>query len=212
MVARSFWILGGCISAVASPAFATSIVNLHFSGTFLPAIYGSAPALAGQTFSGDAVYDLDGIRLPIPSGNSHRQFTNPISFTFVIGNQSYIPDAISADAFEFTKNINGYGEHQYRASLNVDSYLPTKQDRPIQPEDLTYTPDPSSPPYLFFTFLEEDGDRAEGLAAYSFTPVSSSVPAPAIWQMLIGGFGFVGVMMRHRQRANVRFAQQPGPY
>jgi len=45
-----------------------------------------------------------------------------------------------------------------------------------------------------------------GLVYDNFSFSSSSVPEPATWAMMVGGFGLVGAGMRRRQRANARLA------
>lgn len=47
---------------------------------------------------------------------------------------------------------------------------------------------------------------SRGNGSYAGQGVFAPVPEPAVWAMMIGGFGFAGMALRHRARAKVTYS------
>ena len=67
----------------------------------------------------------------------------------------------------------------------------------------------SAPQATSFVYMDANGGIARG-SDYSVrdvtpAPPTGSVPEPATWAMMLGGFGLVGSALRQRRRAPVRF-------
>jgi hypothetical protein len=81
-------------------------------------------------------------------------------------------------------------------------------DRHFRSQNPPFAPTPGSYRLTSSALVGAQIDRIPGgtPAAFSYRFVISSVPEPAVWAMMIAGFGMAGAAVRRRGRETVSFA------
>ena len=109
--------------------------------------------------------------------------------------------------------INGFGYdvYEYGASiapvtLGAGTYWFALQNATTSQDNAAYWDINNGPSVAYEnTIGNVDGNLQPGSNSDAFTLLSSGVPEPASWAMMLGGFGLVGSAMR-RRRTSVSFA------
>jgi hypothetical protein len=218
--------------AVPSAAHATNVIDLAFIGTFAtgPSAF-SGQSLAAHVIydAGSPVL----ARGPVGSSDSEEllSFASPLLYELKIGGANYLLngsisfttqttyyDVYDGKRFyhsEMSGFLGDFGDYKYYVRLFSDGY--GLGNSPIQPADVVGQQNGAL--VLNFavlpcwdaactTYNVPEHSVASTVLVYAqdvtVTPVTTAVPEPSIWAMLIVGFGASGAALRRRQRLSAR--------
>lgn len=128
-----------------------------------------------------------------------------VSFTLLFGasgQYSATGDASAQPAFAQARLFDASRSYLYASSSGT-------QVLDLSPGDYTLRLEDAVP---FYGYVDAgDGSASESnssFASFSINHITSPVPEPAVWTMMIGGFGAIGVAMRRRRphRGTMAFA------
>lgn len=210
-------LFSACIAALACGMADAAIVNVTYSGTVLYGYdntgqFGMVGDLTGASFVTKYLFDTskgyvgdDGNVAYAYGGSAYGLDSPAISGSIAINGSS--PVAIGGDAAaEIYRDREAGFSEQYSYLGAGDSYIYNDvydyADRPFG--GATFNGDVSGLSGSGY-FQIANNSAYGGLTATHLTVSSGSVPEPASWAMMVGGFGMLGGAMRRRQRTSVAF-------
>jgi hypothetical protein len=218
LIAATALVLGSWAGVAQAAPTITSPTTLNLvsfgtgTGTGLQTGATTAAVAAGYTFTGVAgVFSgtsptsdgINGYTSPFTSGDLNRNYlavepNGSVSFSFGSAQTTFGALIGTLDSYNFL-TFSGVGASQTFSGADIVALL-GGSDSGVTTRNLLF-----SGLNPFTTVTASDNT----FSAFEFVPaVTSSVPEPAAWGMMILGFGLVGGVLRRRSSAkvNVRFA------
>lgn len=120
-----------------------------------------------------------------------------IYFSVVLGGLIFLVNAANATVYDF-----GYVQESMRASAPSISFKTTAD---TQMSDKYYLlqdkdSDPASKSENFYSINHADVAASHNNLKIAYTPVTSSVPEPETYAMILAGLGLIGFSTRRRNR------------
>ena len=222
-VARALGVAAMLAGATAGSAATNLITNGSFElgtdpGSFSSlqagntAITGWTVGGAGVDYIGSYWQAADGVRSVDLSGSTslNDSFAGSVSQTIatVLG-QTYTvgfslagnPDGSPLTKVVLTSATNGGIDQLYASTFTVTPGVNTRTNMGWQPYSFKFTATGAATTINFQSAV----NSAYG-AALDNVSVTTAVPEPMVWSMLIGGFGMVGFAARRRQTVRITYA------